>query len=50
MQNPDSRKNDERRNNPAAASVLGGFLPKERRTGADRRARKPKSKDRAKGR
>ena len=42
MQSPDSRNSDERRSNPAAASVLGGFLPKERRTGADRRARKAK--------
>jgi hypothetical protein len=50
MQTPDSRKNDERRNNPAAASVLGGFLRKERRTGADRRSRKGKFKGPSKSR
>jgi hypothetical protein len=49
---PKSRKNEERRSNPAAASVLGGFLLEDRRAGSDRRlgrSRHSKSKSRLKG-
>jgi hypothetical protein len=40
---PKSRKNEDRRSNPAAACVLGGFLADDRRAGADRRLDKVRS-------